>query len=303
MSVVSRTGWVVLAAGIGLGCQEPGARTPEEASNIAAAEAWIEAFNAKDQGYVDRFYAEDLVYVPYAPWAPHGTVADREAIKAGVASGMRLFPDRQVTVKSRVAEGDIIVEEIEWVGTASGEHPQLREGERQVLRDITFSRFRDGKIVEVREYAVVVSESAPSQAEHLDRTAREDANEAAARRWIELFNSGTMNWWNEIYTPDVAWESYGRAYQSRAGEDFKALVAQALEVFPDRVFEVLSLSADGDRVVIETSWSGTAAREFRGYEPGDRRTSRNILFLTYRGGKIAAVTTYVAGETIEKSSS
>ena len=51
---------------------------------------------------------------------------------------------------------------LEWVGTASDQHPTLQAGERQILRDITFNRFRDGKIVEMREYAVVVTES-PTQ--------------------------------------------------------------------------------------------------------------------------------------------
>jgi ketosteroid isomerase-like protein len=292
-----------LAIGIGLGCQEPGARTPEEASNIAASEAQTEAFNAKDPDVVDRFYGADLVYQSYGPWAPHGMTGDREAMKAGVAAGMRLFPDRRLTVKSRVAEGDIVVEETEWVGTASDEHPALREGEREVLRDITFSRFQDGKIVEIREYAVVVSEETSPSVKPSNRTAKEDANAAAARRWIELFNSGTMGWWSDVYAPDVTWESYGHQYQSSRGEDFKTLVAHALELFPDRAFEVIGLSADGDRVIIEASWTGTAAKANPRFEPGDRRTGRYVLFLTFRDGKIAAVTTYVAGETIEKSSS
>ena len=73
-----------------------------------------------------------------------------------------MFPDRRITVKSRVAEGDTVVDEVEWVGTASDQHPTLQEGEREVLRDIAFYRYRDGKIVEIREYAVAVSE-VPSQ--------------------------------------------------------------------------------------------------------------------------------------------
>jgi hypothetical protein len=45
-----------------------------------------------------------------------------------------MFPDRRITVKSRVAEGDTVVEETEWIGTASDQHPTLQEGERQRLR-------------------------------------------------------------------------------------------------------------------------------------------------------------------------
>ena len=152
------------------GCSEPGARTAEESANLAVMQAMAEAFNAQEPDLVERFYSEDLVYQSYGPWAPQGMTGDREGLKQGVAFGMRVFPDRRTTVKSRVAEGDTVVEEIEWVGTASDEHPTLQEGEREILRDITFNRFRDGKIVEIREYAVEVSE-VPAQ---------DQADEAAA---------------------------------------------------------------------------------------------------------------------------
>ena len=69
-----------------------------------------------------------------------------------------MFPDRRITVKSRVAEGDTVVDEVEWVGTASDQHPTLQEGERQLFRVITYNRYRDGKIAETREYAVEVSD-------------------------------------------------------------------------------------------------------------------------------------------------
>jgi ketosteroid isomerase-like protein len=152
------------------GCSEPGARTAEESANLAVMQAMAEAYNAQEPDFVERFFSEDLVYKSYGPWAPQGMTRDREGLKLGMAFGMRVFPDRRTTVKSRVAEGDTVVEETEWVGTASDEHPTLQEGEREILRDITFYRFRDGKIVEIREYAVAVS-AAPAQ---------DPADEAAA---------------------------------------------------------------------------------------------------------------------------
>jgi ketosteroid isomerase-like protein len=144
------------------GCSDPGAMTADETANLAVMQAINEAFNAQETGWVEEFHSEDLIYQSYGPWAPQGTTGNRESLQQGVDFGMRVFPDRRTTVKSRVVEGDTIVEEIEWIGTASDQHPTLQAGERQILRDITFNRFRDGKIVEVREYAVVVTES-PTQ--------------------------------------------------------------------------------------------------------------------------------------------
>jgi ketosteroid isomerase-like protein len=143
------------------GCSEPGAMTAEEAANLAVMQAMDEAFNAKETGWVERFHSEDLIYQSYGPWAPQGMTGNRESLQEGVDFGMRVFPDRRTTVKSRVVEGDTIVEEVEWVGTASDQHPILQAGERLILRDITFNRFRGGKIVELREYAVVVTHDPP----------------------------------------------------------------------------------------------------------------------------------------------
>ena len=140
------------------GCSAPGARTAEEAANVAAREAETEAFNAQQLGLVERFYSEDWIYLSYVPWAPQGMTGNREAVKQGLAAGILMFPDRRITVKSRVAEGDTVVDEVEWVGTASDQHPTLQEGERQLFRVIYYNRYRDRKIAETREYAVEVSE-------------------------------------------------------------------------------------------------------------------------------------------------
>jgi ketosteroid isomerase-like protein len=71
---------------------------------------------------------------------------------------MQIFPDRTMTVKNVVAEGDTVVLETLWAGTAADGHPNLQPGERLVLRNILFNRYRDGKIAEIREYGVRISE-------------------------------------------------------------------------------------------------------------------------------------------------
>ena len=144
---------VILLVLLVAGCTEPGAMTSEEAAHVALMDEMSRAFNAKDPDLLERFYSEDVVYRSHGPWAPQGRTLDREGLKKSLAFGMRAFPDRRTTLKNRYVDGDTVVEEVEWVGTASMEHPTLPEGERQILQDVTFTRFRDGKIVEVREYA------------------------------------------------------------------------------------------------------------------------------------------------------
>ena len=55
------------------------------------------------------------------------------------------------------ASGDTVIMETEWSGTASDQNPMLKPGERQSLREIVIHRFRDGQVVETRDYAIVVS--------------------------------------------------------------------------------------------------------------------------------------------------
>jgi len=133
-------------------------RTPEEEANIATAEAHVRAYNSKEEGWFDRFYADEVAYHTYGPWAPHGQSADRKHLEAMAMGAMQIFPDRTMTVKSMVAEGDTVVLETVWTGTAAQGHPSLQPGERMVLRNILFNRYRDGKMVETREYGVQILE-------------------------------------------------------------------------------------------------------------------------------------------------
>lgn len=133
-------------------------RTPEEEANIATAEAQVRAYNSKEEGWFDRFYADEVAYHTYGPWAPQGQSADRQHLKEMAMGAMRFFPDRTMTVKSKVAEGDTVVLETVWAGTAAQGHPTLQPGERMVLRNILCHRYRDGMMVETREYGVPIVE-------------------------------------------------------------------------------------------------------------------------------------------------
>ena len=133
-------------------------RATQEEVNTAAAEAQVRAYNSKEEGWFDRFFGEQVAYHTYGPWAPQGLSTDREHLREMAMAGMQIFPDRTMTVKSMVAEGDTVVLETVWAGTAANGHPSLQPGERLVLRNILFNRYRDGKIVKTREYAVQVFE-------------------------------------------------------------------------------------------------------------------------------------------------
>jgi len=120
-------------------------RTPEEEANIATAEAHVRAYNSKEEGWFDRFYADEVAYHTYGPWAPHGQSADRKHLEAMAMGAMQIFPDRTMTVKSMVAEGDTVAIE----ATSSG---KTFRGDQYSQEYHFVMRARDGKITEWKEY-------------------------------------------------------------------------------------------------------------------------------------------------------
>jgi ketosteroid isomerase-like protein len=282
-----RTIAIIVAGLLFTACQEPGARTAEEETNLATAREMAELFNqhTPPAEYFDDYYADDMVWTGFLSVPPFTGSAPRDQLKEIVQRNHDLASDRQMTTRLLVADGETVVKEHEI------------NSKRREVREVVISKFRDGKIAETRTYSVVL----PPEGAPLHRTPQERANEAAARRWVELFNAGTQDWWEQVYAPDVTWEAYSPDYQSASGDTLKAFRTQALEVFPDRAFEVLSLSADGERVIIEAIWTGTAAKPGLRVQPGDRRIARYVIFQTYRDGKIAAIRNYVS-ETIEEAS-
>lgn len=139
---------------------ETESRTAEETTNTAVAMAWVDGYNAQEEGWFDRFYAEEVSLQTYGPWSPEGVSANRSQLEKLIAEAARMYPDRTMKVRTLVAEGDTVVMETEWVGTPAPSHPTLQSSEPQVLRNIVFNRFRDGRIFETREFGVLVSGSA-----------------------------------------------------------------------------------------------------------------------------------------------
>jgi ketosteroid isomerase-like protein len=292
MNAITCRGLVIaLAAGIAA-CQQPGTRTAEEEANVATVEAWLAAYNAQEEGWFDRFHGEEVSYQHYSSSLTQGMTGNRERLKELAAGAQRMFPDRAMTVKSLVAEGDTVVMETVWTGTATDGHPRLLPGERQVIRNTLFNRFEDGKVVETREYGVVVSE-APAQAEETSsRTPEEQANEAAARRWLELWNERPPGWTNKVYAPDLRYEAVYRFSPPRSvqgREKWEAASARAAQLFRGRTMTLRNLVADGDRVVVECDWRATAAADTPGAKAGEDLRLLITFWLTFADGKITEV--------------
>jgi ketosteroid isomerase-like protein len=145
---------MIMAVLLAVACESTGGLTAEEEANLAALRSHVAAYNAQEEGWQGRLLAEDFAYHGFGPWAPRGMTANREELIAMMNGAARTYPDRAMTVRNLIAAGDTIVLEMEWVGTVAGEHPALQPGDQQRLREVIIHRFRDGEIVEMREYGV-----------------------------------------------------------------------------------------------------------------------------------------------------
>ena len=95
---------------------------------------------------VDELIARD--YVGHDPANPE-PLRGPAGVKEFVATYRAGFPDARVTVEQQLAEGDMVA--TRWTGRGTHEGDLLGvapTGKRVTITGITFSRLKDGKIVE-----------------------------------------------------------------------------------------------------------------------------------------------------------
>ena len=134
-------------------CQGPGARTAEEEANIAIVEKYVVAYNAKEDGWFDRFYSESIVSEGFLAF-PGRMTTRYDDLKKFSNSVEPLFADSEITIENLYVDGDTVTMESVWRGTAEPGHPVLEAGHRQVTAQLATYKIRDGKFVEIHEYGL-----------------------------------------------------------------------------------------------------------------------------------------------------
>lgn len=89
-----------------------------------------------------------------------------------------------------------------------------------------------------------------------------ESNKALLKRAAEeIWNRGNLDVVDEIVAPDAIGRNQGEGMRR---EDFKQIVKEMREGFPDLKFTVESQVAEGDHVVTFTTMRGTHKGDFRG---------------------------------------
>lgn len=115
-----------------------------------------------------------------------------------------------------------------------------------------------------------------------------DSNKMLARRiWDDVFNNRNLGVADELVAPDAVDHEVGPGASSRGPESLKAGVTWLAAAFPDVHMAIDDMLAEGDKVVVQTTLSGTHQGAFMSIPPTGRRVAqRQVHFLRIKDGKV-----------------
>ena len=105
-----------------------------------------------------------------------------------------------------------------------------------------------------------------------------EQDKALIGRFVEeLFNQGNMSLADEILAPDFVEHEQLPPGIPNGREGVKALTSMMRSAFPDFKATIQDILADGDKVVIRMTWSGTHKGEFMGNPATGKRMSIGVI--------------------------
>jgi len=114
-----------------------------------------------------------------------------------------------------------------------------------------------------------------------------EQNKALVRQMVEeIFNRGNMSRADEFLAPDFVEREELPPGIPRDREGVKQLTIMLRSAFPDFKATIDDLVAEGDKVVIRQTWSGTHKGEFMGIPPTGKSVSFGVIdIIRMAGGK------------------
>ena len=105
-----------------------------------------------------------------------------------------------------------------------------------------------------------------------------EQNKALIVRFVEeLFNRGNMGIVGEIFAPDFIEREQLPPGIPIGREGVKVLTTMLRSAFPDFKATIDDILAEGDKVVIRMTWSGTQKGEFMGIPATGKRVSFGVI--------------------------
>lgn len=115
-----------------------------------------------------------------------------------------------------------------------------------------------------------------------------EANKALARRFVSAINARDLSILDAIYAPDYQHHDPSLPPELQRGlPAYKQLCTMFTSAFPDLRGTVYQMLAEGDKVAVRMTWSGTHKGELMGVPPtGKRAEFAEMSILRIAGGKI-----------------
>jgi len=113
-----------------------------------------------------------------------------------------------------------------------------------------------------------------------------EQNKAILRRQHveEIFNKGNLKVADEIISPEYV--DHGPLGEFKGPEGFKQMVAMARKAFPDIHYTIDDMVAEGDKVAVRYTMTGTFKGKFGDIEPtGKQINMTSAYFYRFKGGK------------------
>ena len=123
-----------------------------------------------------------------------------------------------------------------------------------------------------------------------------DQNERAIRRCVDLFNQRTLEWVDACFAENAEWIELPIPGMTRGRQGNRAFLRESaerlLKLYPDRQMSICNLVAQGEQVVVELDWHGTAAESVGGVNAGTQAHFRVASFFVLMNGLITKQTDY-----------
>ena len=109
-----------------------------------------------------------------------------------------------------------------------------------------------------------------------------EENKAIVRRFIEAYNKQNLDLFNDLVAPDYV----DHTHHERGPENLKQRMKIGFKAFPDWHETIEDIIAEGDKVWVRPTYTGTHKGEFGGITPtGKKITAKNVDIYRIVNGK------------------
>jgi steroid delta-isomerase-like uncharacterized protein len=226
-----------------------------------------ESWNKGNVSLIDELFTPD-----YTGHFPPETMHGPAGYKKSVITWRTAMPDFQYTIEDMIADGDKVAIHGTVSGTHTGEGLGIAPTGRQWISSATsLVHLAGGKLVE--EWINFDALGLLQQLGVVTDPAVAEANKSIVRRYVEeILNQGNLALIDELFSADsIIHGPY--VPELRGREARKQYLASLRKAFPDLHYILAELSAEGDRVVMRWSFSGTHRGEWLGVAATGKKVS------------------------------